>query len=40
MAFELMAFEPMTFWLNRCSLSLRCANANSISQRGKQKTEN
>ena len=33
-----MAFESMTFWLNRCTLSLRCANANSISRRRKQKT--
>ena len=28
----------MAFWLNRCTLSLRCANANSISRRRKQKT--
>ena len=38
MAFESMAFESMAFWLNRCTLSLRCANANSISRRRKQKT--
>ena len=35
---ESMAFESMAFWLNRCTLSLRCANANSISRRRKQKT--
>ena len=35
-----MASEPMAFWLNRCTLSLRCANANSISRRRQQKTEN
>jgi hypothetical protein len=31
--------ESMAFWLNRCTLSLRWANANSISRRRKQKTE-
>jgi hypothetical protein len=34
------AFESMTFWVNRCTQSLRCANANSISRRRKEKTEN
>ena len=33
MAFESMAFESMAFWLNHCTLSLRCTNANSISRR-------
>ena len=30
---ESMAFESMAFWLNHCTLSMRCANANSISRR-------